>query len=209
MLAQKLLGAREKRLPQIISSQFSERTTTGTAFDVTMPSGIQAGDLLLVVYVTELLTDGTRATPPSGWTKVLDSIGRSLNWKIAGASEPSNYTFTYTANTRFSGFALCIRNADFDVVGTIGQNANPNVAPSITVSENESILFSHNGNGATASVAWTAPSGFSPLITDSNETQPSSALFYQESVSAGSTGTVSATPSTGNGRGFLFSVKPA
>jgi hypothetical protein len=103
---------------------------------------------------------------------------------------------------------VCIRNAAFDVVGTIGANASPNVAPSITLSQNNSIVFSHNSNGATASVTWTAPTNFTQLIADSNATQPSSVLFYDEGVAAGATGDVSATPSTGSGRGFLFAVRP-
>jgi hypothetical protein len=207
MLAAKLLSS--AITPRVISSVFSESTSTVTSFVITMPSSIQSGDLLIVVYVTELLTDGSRATPAAGWTEVLDSIGRSLNWKVATSSEPSTYTFTYNTSTRFSAFAVCIRNAVFDVVGTIGANASPNVAPQITVSQNNSILFSHNSNGATASVTWTAPTGFTQVIADSNATQPSSVLFSDENIAAGATGTVSATPSTGNGRGFLFAVNPS
>jgi len=208
MLAAKLLSVSGKT-PTVISSVFSESTSTVTSFVITMPSSIQAGDLLIVAYVTELLTDATRATPAAGWTEVLDSFGRSLNWKVATGSEPSTYTFTYNTSTRFSAFAVCIRNAAFDVVGTVGANASPNVAPEITVSQNNSILFSHNSNGATVSVTWTAPTGFTQVIADSNATQPSSVLFSDENIAAGATGTVSATPSTGNGRAFLFAVKPS
>jgi hypothetical protein len=188
---------------------FSESTTITTSFNISMPSGIQQNDLLLVVFVTELLTAGARATPPLGWTEVLDNIGRSLNWKIASASEPASYTFSYSTNTRFSAFAICIRNAVFDLVGTIGANANPNVAPSISLSAQDSVLFCHNSNGATASISWTTPTGFQLLNNDSNATQPSSALFYKTNVGSGTTGTVSVTPSSGGGRGFLFAAKPS
>jgi hypothetical protein len=212
MLTQLIKGASSSAAPaptspQVVSSILSERTTAGTTLTVNMPSGVQAGDLLVITLSSDILSGSNNFTTPagSGWTEVLDNIGRCVLWRIAESSSPPSVVVTATGSILMSAFTTCIRNGMFDVMGTVGANANPNVAPSITVTENNSLLFCHNANGNTAGITWTGPSGFTTIITDSNATAPSAKLSYL-AVNAGATGNISATPSAGNGRGYLFSV---
>jgi hypothetical protein len=67
---------------------------TGASVVVTKPTGTAEGDLM----VAFMGVDEDEVTPPAGWTEIWSDLGtraRGYAWyKVAGASEPSNYTFT-------------------------------------------------------------------------------------------------------------------
>jgi hypothetical protein len=97
----------------VVYQSFNEgkRTTGGTSVVVTAPSGVTSGDLLIAA----VSTDGTSSTTlaaPAGWTLLdrgIDSTGQvtlGVWYKIAGASEPGTYTFTWTGNQQAYGWIM-------------------------------------------------------------------------------------------------------
>ena len=83
----------------------------GTSVVVTAPAGISSGDLLIAAVSTDGSTAGSLASP-AGWT-LLDrgsdsatTVTLGVWYKIAGASEPANYTFTWTGNEQAYGWVM-------------------------------------------------------------------------------------------------------
>jgi hypothetical protein len=74
---------------------------------VDRPASVAAGNLLLANIA---INGGSPAnvTAPSGWTQVLrndndTNVSLISYYKVAGASEPSNYTWTIDTQTRAEG----------------------------------------------------------------------------------------------------------
>ena len=74
-----------------------------TSISVTKPTGIAQNDLLFAYIGHSNSTD--RLNAPSGWTEIgrnhNGSANEALFYKVAGASEPANYSFTLSASSRF------------------------------------------------------------------------------------------------------------
>lgn len=75
--------------------------TTATTVTVTKPSGTVSGDLL-VAHIASVQGVVTDWTAPTGWTLINKSnVGitnpttSAVYWKIAGGSEPADYTWTW------------------------------------------------------------------------------------------------------------------
>lgn len=73
----------------------------GGSTTCTTPAGVQAGDLLVAVAARSQTAAATTSFTSSGWTAAGFFAGTSSGyppvgvlWKVAGASEPSSYTFT-------------------------------------------------------------------------------------------------------------------
>lgn len=76
-------------------------TTDGSSVTITKPAGTASGDTLVAVLSGYLAS--TLLTVPTGWTLVNTANDGVLlySWvyqKIAGGSEPTNYTFTWTSS---------------------------------------------------------------------------------------------------------------
>lgn len=88
-----------------------------TSLVLTKPTGVVEGDVLIALWTA----NGVSVTPPTGFNLVVSQIAGTstvttkLYYKVAGASEPSTYTFTCTA-----GPVLCSMVAFSGV-----DNANP------------------------------------------------------------------------------------
>src|SRR3990172_9172095 len=89
---------------------------SGTTITIDKPSGTAEGDLLVAQIVhgtgSQSTLDGGQ---PSGWTQI--GVGNNADhnigvwWKIAGAAEPANYTFTSTIDNDMSGEIIRISGA--------------------------------------------------------------------------------------------------
>ncbi len=164
-----------------------------------MPSNISEGDLLVAVIGTDANeTIGT----PTGWTKVASDLNNSctlsVQWRIAGASEPSSVDFSITSWERVC--AACARfTGDFgsnpvDVFGSdTGTGADP-THPSITPTESTTMLLSAfckdteqvsvNDSGE--------PSGYTNVFTNDSSGGSagcSSGLAYRAYTGTSATGT--------------------
>jgi hypothetical protein len=85
------------------STAVSSLATAATSLAVTVPSGVQAGDVMIAWF--HLPAFNVTITRPTGW-----DVGRQVNigssatiavfWRLAGASEPASYTFTFSSSQR-------------------------------------------------------------------------------------------------------------
>lgn len=188
-----------------VNSSFTQRGTAGSDLVINNPSSTQEGDLMICLIV---VAGGLTWTVPSGWTETLDASGRLVAYKVATNSEPSNYTFTASASTQIpAGYILTYRNAAWDTVGTISGLAQNAVAPSITVSENNSLVLCFVSAAGVVSL-YTTPSGWD-LVTNDTTVTPTSAVF-SKGFNSGSTGTITVNGSASGttSRALLLSIKP-
>jgi hypothetical protein len=99
-------------LPYVIDPAVTHRTSasanTGAgaaSLTITKPAGTAEKDLL----VAQVTVRGTSAiTPPTGWTQVVNAtysfyLRKSVWTKVATASEPADYTWTFGASTPAAG----------------------------------------------------------------------------------------------------------
>jgi hypothetical protein len=195
--------------PLLVNTTSAGQTTSSTTITVNVPSGTANGDLMILVVCSGAGT--TTWTTPSGWTlwsPTLDANGRAVFYRTA-SSEPASYTITQSISTTSNANILTYRNASIDVIGAFSTSAaSPSVAPSITTTANNANVFYYVASPAVASCTYTTPTNFTPLVSDSDATAPSSAIFTRVQATAGSTGTASSTPSTGLPRSIQFAIKP-
>lgn len=190
-----------------IVANASQRATTST-LTISKPTGTQTGDLMVCVIVSQTSANnfGGTWTGDTGWTEVVDSDGIRIAYKTAGAGEGSSYTFTPSGVQYSYGAIITLRNAVWDTVGTPSENNN---TPAITVGANNSYLFATFAV-ADSNATFTNPSSGLVSYLSSNSDRPSIGLYYDDSVSSGSSGTKTVTITGGNTRvSVLFSVKPA
>ena len=126
--------------------------STGTLI-LTKPAGTTTGDLILAVV--QVFFASSSATPPSGWSTAV-SVGATYKlyvfWKIAGASEPTTYTFTTTTfsegNTRtYRGYGAINGTSSFEVdSGTVVTYTLPAVTETF-VSGERYVVFGTSYNG--------------------------------------------------------------
>lgn len=203
MLARSVVSARRIAYAGYSSGQ----ATASSTLTIARPSAASPGTLLTAFIVDD---DGRTITPPSGWTTRIDINGgsarRAIYTKIAGDSEPANYTWTLSGSDDVQGYILAWGSATYDAIGTIGSLASPSVAPSVTVTAASSIVLAWYSRGGIASMTFSTPSGYTALVSDSDASNPSSAIFYKE-VNAGATGTASSTPTGGSASGVQIAIK--
>ncbi|HYF13257.1 MAG TPA: hypothetical protein VD928_03100, partial [Candidatus Paceibacterota bacterium] len=112
---------------------------------LTKPSGVVSGDLLLAsISINGGQPTTATTTHPSGWTLLAKTdndthVGILTYWKIAGASEPSSYTWTIGTQvravggiTRFTGVST---SNPIDVVASSTGRGTSAIAPSATTTQ--------------------------------------------------------------------------
>jgi hypothetical protein len=169
--------------------QIAQRGTATTAIStsasvtVSKPTGIVSGDIMIANIGNYINATQTSATS-SGWTVIagtnLDRGRATLLYKIAGASEPSSYTFTVTASSSAATAAIIAfsgvdNTTPFDVTAPsswyTASSTSLSSIPSLTsVSSGSAILLFGNCTRITTTTAsnfasWTAtsPSSFTEL----------------------------------------------
>ena len=188
---------------------------------IDVPSGVQEDDLLLAVV------GGTRNAAPSGWT-LLGSAAQGSStgtvyvyWRLAGSSEPSSYTFTFTG-VKYSKNHSIIAYRGVDTSNPIGNSDVRAVTDdeydtnSITVTAGQWVCsFATHYTFATPNTVrtWTVNSGSERAdYGGSLGTQEGSSTAWYDSngsVSAGSTSrTHTASASTSVGTTGLLALNP-
>jgi hypothetical protein len=188
-----------------------EAVTSADSFVVSKPTGTAEGDLLYV-HVSNFATDGTFSAPDGSWTKVgevstTDAIQATF-YKIAGASEPTSYTFTYsgTSNQPRNGCAR-ISGADQTTPADTTHSTNTGssttaVGLSITTATDGAMLLLTCR--ARLAATQTAPSGMNHTINGSRWS-----MYDQIITTAGATGDRSITLSASvDWTTIMFAARP-
>ena len=131
-----------------MASKNSNSVDGSTSLQITRPSSTSAGNLLLASIAVTPYT--AAITPPSGWSLVsrVDSPSGGLSAvavyrKIAGSSEPSSYTWTFSTSVGAAGGILRFTGVD---------NANP--------------IISHDGDPTPSSLSHSTPNINTPTSAD-------------------------------------------
>ena len=191
---------------------------------INKPVGTAAGDVMIASIAVRPNT--AAITVPAGWTPVrrIDNANANANslavyYKVAGASEPANYTWTFSTSTGSAGgiqtFSGVDTDSPIDVEG--GQNtpsglthATPSVTTTVT---NTMLVTSH---AFSSSATWTPPGGMTEVFDVASETVPNAAGIsiegnYVMQTATGATGTKTATASNDVdvGNTHILALKPA
>ncbi len=107
----------------------------GNTAVIPKPTGTVAGDLLIAHVTADHEsppgTSGDITAPDGTWTELWDVNGgteaQSLNsavfWKLAGASEGSDYTFSWTTSDQRTAAMLCYQTGTFDAAAPIHKSS--------------------------------------------------------------------------------------
>jgi hypothetical protein len=184
-----------------VDSAQTQLTSTGSlTISVTKPTLAQVGDIAL--GFSQIPGGSDSWTNPSGWTEIFDgSLGNGtgeISYGTVGSSDTS-YTFTSNASGQLKcAVVAAFRNATYGVIGTMATATS--TASSITMASPGIIVgfFRSNSSGVTIGL----PASMTPIASDSDASGASWVLGY-EVVSAGATGTRTATNS-GSGKAAVL-----
>jgi hypothetical protein len=169
---------------------------TGASVVVTKPTGTAEGDLM----VAFMGVDEDEVTPPAGWTEIWSDLGtraRGYAWyKVAGASEPSNYTFTIDTSQGHVASIITVQgqgDVPIEASGSTLVDANGvnHIAPTITTLTNKSLLLG-NAVGGWGGFTYTAPGDMTELFdidTGGAGEGQIMTVAHREFGTAGATGT--------------------
>ncbi|HNR55182.1 MAG TPA: hypothetical protein PKJ19_08455, partial [Flavobacteriales bacterium] len=127
--------------PSVASSTSSAKTSaSGTTHTVSLPTGIQNGDLLLVFWVDA--NTASTVSLPGGWTGLYDMVGtanqrRVAAYRVADGSEGSTVNFTTSAAERSAHTAYRIAKGSYTGVPTAGTTIS-NISTTIDPPSNTS-----------------------------------------------------------------------
>ena len=121
-------------------------TSFGSTLTIRRPGSTAEGDVL-VASVAARLSGSASITPPSGWSLIrrdsnapqYESLTQALYYKVAGAGEPSSYTWTLTSAVSATGAILDVKGVDASAPvdshsGAFTPTQKSFVAPSVTTS---------------------------------------------------------------------------
>lgn len=187
----------------IASSSQGENTSKASAtLDIAKPICITS-DVLISLAVSD--KDARTWTTHTGFTELLDSNGAEVSRRTVDTTEAATLTYTASGNHGgASGAVVCLRGGTYDTIGSVSAEASSPAAPSITMTGAGIVLAIFWRTADT--ISFTAPTGFVPVIADSDGDSPSYAIFYKV-VDSGATGTVTSTLTAGKGYGVLVGIK--
>jgi hypothetical protein len=213
MLADVVRRVNKKALPDFIAATGTSYAAnqSSTLLTLSVPAGVQQGDLLIAAIVKR----GTYSPTLAGWT-LLASAGTNQFWfaRIASASEPASYTWSYSTNTQATNGVMAAyryKRAPLAVsyVAVLGA-FNPAaagpvvVAPSISPSTKARLVTFLAEVGTSAADSWqTSPAGMT------NRMIRNASFPYRlddQQVAPGPTGTRSATSLQAAGTGYGASL---
>lgn len=144
-------------------------TGSGTTNVIAIPADVESGDVLVAQVRGQVASGGFTISPPDGsWatvgTNYTDSHGMAMFVKVAGGSEPADYTFTYSVSVAQRGggitaYAGVDNTTPQDVAAST--NTGTSTAPrglSITTATDGAYLIL--GISTAGAVTVTPPTGF-------------------------------------------------
>lgn len=213
-----------------VSYRSSSATTYATRTNTTLtaPSGIQDGDLLVIIFDIGGAPPPT-PTPPAGFSALpsfsspipMITGGFTVNmyaWYKFASSESGNYTITHSS-TDSQGYLVAISGADPTTPFSPNPTTNTGAGSTTTATglttprDNSLIMFVSSDWGDTANNL-TGPTGSTPTFTKRmGSTLQSGILYVSDGVlgTAGATGNKSITNNSAGGNpwsGALISIQP-
>jgi hypothetical protein len=172
-------------MPASLRSAPTTATIVGPTGSIALPSGVEPGDVLLLVHVSDIATLADM-TVDGGWgTPILQqqgpvSTGRTKVWRKTAGSEPSTYTVHQPApDTVADGAVMLIPIKDATANGIValltpevapGETplttvATPAAAPAPSTGSSLDIRIAATTNLFSSTTAvWTPPTGFAPVL---------------------------------------------
>lgn len=194
-----------------VSSSSGARTSGAGSYNVSRPSGVQDGDVLVSLSVALNIST---MTDPSGWlsrsSEVLGGFKYHIAYRVVAASgsEPSSYSFTlgaggFVAYTSIVVYRGCDASSPFATSLDSTDATSPTSLSVITDTDNALlVLFAWGGGSAT----FGAPSGMAEnYAIDSGYPRR---VWSEGQATAGESSIKSVTIS-GNPGAFLTALRPA
>jgi hypothetical protein len=138
----------------VVFEEFTEAAlSNGTSLAINKPAGTVTGDLLIAAVATDGNTAGSLAAP-AGWNSIdLTTQGGAVTfgvwWKLAGASEGSNYTFSWSSSEHAYGWIM--RFTGHDPASPVDANSNnagsgtAATSPSVTTTVDNALILRLGG----------------------------------------------------------------
>jgi hypothetical protein len=181
---------------------------------VSKPTGTTEDDLMVAIVSRSSSDTSAPSSTPSGWiligevTSATNNLGYVGAWyKLAGSSEPSSYTWSFSASGKIRGDISSYRGgfdtSDIvDISGTRAYSVNSTLFPSVT-----GLTTSDDGSSAiflgvqfkTSSCTVTPPSGYSEDV-DTGNTSADLWVFYCNGEEDSGTYFASASTQTNNAK---------
>ncbi len=189
----------------------------GSTLTISLPAGTTSGDVMVAHVVVR--NAGNTITPPAGWSLVLrqdstSSISTASYVKVAGTSEPANYTWSFgTSGQASGGIASYIGVNTTTPVDASHAQYNPsssNVDNSgvTTTTANDMLVYAV---GITVATTVNVPSGFTQEWSTTSSSMTTSEMSQEIFASVGATGSIHGTHNGGANSNItmLIALKPA
>jgi hypothetical protein len=171
----------------VIQSTSNGATADSTSHTVTMPSGLTAGDLIVVVWCN----DGSVTVSSTGFSKPVElnnsaAVSGAILWKVASGSEGASVTFTTSASEPGAYVAYRISGHNGEVEATI--NGDDGAGDDLTTTwaldpltpswgaADTLWLSSLHSQGHTSSASDTVSSGYTNQIQTTRSTSAAFAM---------------------------------
>lgn len=186
--------------PIVESSSSVQVDPEANALTLPAPAGIEEGNLLLASVVIHNI-DVASIIPPSGWTALdlnedANHVSYSVWWKLAGASEPTDYLWRWTGEDLAIGVGLRISNQYVgnpltSFVGADGKSESAECPATVTTLDNSLVVrFGGFHKETVDTVGVTGLPGHTDVFMDETK-EVSSGVGYRVQKPAGDTGTAS------------------
>ena len=201
-------------IPQFSDAQnYRSSASNGAAsgvntLTVAKPSGTSGGDVLVASVAVQPYT--ASITPPAGWTLIRqtnqttgNTNAQALYYKIAGASEPASYSWTFSSSTGSAGGIMSFYNVNTTNPistsnGTSTSSSLNHTAPTTYVSVSNTMIVTAHSFASSAN--WSSPVGMTEAVDRASNSVPSSGgislqMNFANQSAAGWTGSKTATAS--------------
>jgi hypothetical protein len=207
----------------VVFEEFTEAADSmATSLDIARPPGTGSGDLLIATLATDGSTVGSMS-PPAGWS-VIDLTVQSggvtygVWWKLAGASELANYTFSWSGGESAYGTVMRFTGHDasnpIDVFTNSGGSSSTPTSPAVTTTVPNAMILRLGGfDDDDIDTDVTGLTGHTTITMDDTGNGPSttsSGAGYVLQPSAGSSGTSNfALTASEEYRAVTIAIRPA
>jgi hypothetical protein len=211
----------------VIEGYTQNTAVPGTSLSLTKPSGVQVGDLLVIIVGSDSNGNGEGFNTIAGWTREVNE-GNSTTacylafyWRVADGTEGSSVNVPSIASDDLWGYYLRISGADqtdpIDAVGTPYLTTNNQSSHGITQVTTDVgyclafyALAFDGGDGYPFSVAGTGWVEQAEIQAGTGWGNASGCWGTKQQTSQGGAGTATVTSSVADGAvGIQFAVKPA